>query len=214
VFFPKRSSCLLRKLIFSWRLMERSRALLSRRHLRDSSTAWKPGIVGASCSFLFVWVVVAIDQFQWVHYTDGTIALQEVHGVKSLLPLDVDEVFEVPADQVMDAGDGAGGDMVGVVFVFGGNHSLLQVGFGQVFHFLAQGQHPFGLAESAQVTFPDVFRRTGHFVFGDDGGDEAEATGFHLPPEFPGGLFELVVEVTADNGGVEVKGFSGHVHLL
>ena len=92
--------------------------------MRDSATASK------------ILVLVSIDEFQWIDYTDGRVALQKIHGIKSGFALDVDQVAEVPADQIIDSGDGAGGYMPSVVGIFRRNDGLGDVAGGELFGFV------------------------------------------------------------------------------
>jgi hypothetical protein len=83
-------------------LMASSFRLVASRHLRDSATASK------------VLVFVSTNQLQWIHDTEGAIALQEVYRIEAVLALDVDEVAEVPAYQIFDLRHGADGHMARV----------------------------------------------------------------------------------------------------
>ena len=73
------------------------RLVFSRRR-RDISTASK------------VLIFVSMDEFEVVDDTDGRITLQQIDGVETGFALDVDEVSEVPAHEVLEPGHGADGD--------------------------------------------------------------------------------------------------------
>ena len=75
----------------SSRLMALSLRLAFSRRRRDISTASK------------VLILVSMDEFEWVDDTDGRITLQQIDGVETGFALDVDEVFEVPAHEVMQS---------------------------------------------------------------------------------------------------------------
>jgi len=84
-----------------------------------------------------------MDEFEWVDDTDGRVTLQQIDGVETGFAPDVDEVFEVPAHEVLEPGHGADGDMRGVVGLFGRDDALAQVGGGEVFHFVGHLQQCF-----------------------------------------------------------------------
>jgi hypothetical protein len=108
--------------------MDASKRLVSSRKRRDISTASK------------VLDFVSIDQLQWIHDTDGRVTLREVHYVKPSFAFYVDQVFEVPTNQIIDLGYGSGSNVVGVILIFQRDHSLLQMSFVQVFHFVTEAE--------------------------------------------------------------------------
>src|SRR5258707_5564409 len=70
------------------------------RHWRDVATAWK---------------VLVIDQLQRIYDTHRRVALQEVHRVKALFPVDVDQVLEVPTHHHVHLVHDGHGHMIGVL---------------------------------------------------------------------------------------------------
>ncbi len=96
----------------SSRVMAFNLRLVASRHLRLSATASK------------ALVLVSINDLQWVDDTDGRVAFQQVNAVKSGLALDVDQVLEVPAHEEVDAPDGAGGDVPGIVLILGWHDAM------------------------------------------------------------------------------------------
>ena len=94
------------------------------RYLRDSATASN------------VLVFVSINEFQWVHDTDGRLALQQIDCIEARRALHVDEVAEVPTHEVIVPRHRAGGDMPRVVGVFGCDDALRKVRGGELIHFV------------------------------------------------------------------------------
>jgi hypothetical protein len=76
-----------------------------------------------------------MDEFEWTYDTDGWVALQQVDGVEAGFALHVNQVLKVPTREVIDAGDGADGDMARVVSVIRGYDVLTKVSQGQFLHF-------------------------------------------------------------------------------
>src|ERR1035437_2798933 len=100
--------------------MASSLRLVVSRHLRDPATA--------SNFFLFV----SINQFQRVNDTQGGITLQEVYHIKALFPFHIDQMAEVPTDQIINSGDRANRHMAGVIAIFRGEDGLAHVSGGEL----------------------------------------------------------------------------------
>ena len=63
-------------------------------------------------------------------------SLQSMDGVETGFALDVAEVFDVPAHEVLEPGHGADGIALGVGGVFGRDDALAQIGGDAFFHFI------------------------------------------------------------------------------
>ncbi len=133
--------------------MASSLRLVVSRHKRDSATASK------------LLVFVSINQFERVDYTDGRIALQTIHGIKSGLALDVDKVSKVPTHEVVKPGDRAGRDMTGVIAIFHGQNSVGDITSGKLLYFIRY-RHQSVSRKSGLKKRADFFWSFGQFVKG------------------------------------------------
>ena len=138
--------------------------------------------------------------------------MQQIDSIEALFPFDVDQVLEVPTHEIIGAADGADGDMSGVLDIFGGHDSLSDVGIGKVFHFFVEGQECLRIGKGLGKVIANIFWCAFDLITDEDGGQEPELAKFHLPPKFSRGFLPFVVEVAADDGGVEVKGRRSHGH--
>ena len=116
----------------SSRVMPAVSATTAAFHLRDSATALNLGSVP-----------VVINELLWSDDTHVTVAVQQVYAVEAFLALGVDEVLEVPRNEVFDPGYGAGGDVAGVVKKVDRQDALADVSGGQLFRCVADGQDSF-----------------------------------------------------------------------
>ncbi len=118
--------------------------------MRDSSTASN------------VLVLVSINQLQRVYDTHRLVSLQKIYRVEPSFSLNVNEVPEVPAHEVVDFQNGAGGHMASVVSVFWSQNRTFNIFCGKLFHFIGHDNKVSGF-ESVVEKISHAIRGSGEF---------------------------------------------------
>lgn len=140
--------------------------------------------------------------------------MQHIDGVEPGFPLDIDQMLEVPTDDVRDGMGDGNGHMPGIIVILDRNHLLVHVEVGQFVGLIGQRQQIKrikGFLEQPAHTG----RSTLQFGFHQDGSAEVVKAGPPLLPQLNGCGFKFLVVIPARGGGIniEVQGFH-RVHIM
>ena len=119
-------------------------------------------------------------------------------------------MLEIPTDNKTDSMRGGNGDMTGVINLFCGKHSGLDVSSRQFFGTVGQGQQSGVVWECSGEELDNPRRGERSFLLGHNRGHEPALARFNQGPKPPGGFFKLWIKITTDHGVIQIERQGGH----